>query len=56
MNKEQIDKAIEEIREHCLNNACNHCEAQTIRGCVFMSSYPMAWFTTEEADKIENEE
>lgn len=53
MNKEKIDKVVKEIREHCRNNVCRNCEAQTIHGCVFMSSYPNEWFTTEEADKIE---
>ena len=56
MTREEIDKVVKEIREHCRNNACRHCEAQTIHGCVFLSSYPEAWFTTEEADKIEREE
>ena len=56
MTKEEIEQAVKEIREHCRNNNCINCEAQTTHGCVFMSSYPNEWFTTEEADKAESEE
>lgn len=52
MTRERIDKVVKEIREHCRNNNCRTgCEAYTIHGCVFMSSYPNEWFTTKEADK-----
>lgn len=51
MTREEIDKTVEEIREHCRNNICNNCEAYTIHGCVFMSSYPDSWFTTEESEE-----
>ena len=55
MTKEEIDKVVKEIREHCRKNNCGNCEAKTIHGCVFMSAYPNEWFTTEEADKEESE-
>lgn len=55
MTREEINKVVEEIREHCRNNNCSNCEAKTIHGCVFLSGYPNEWFTTEEADK-ESEE
>lgn len=52
MTRERIDKVVKEIREHCRNHSCRYdCEAYTIHGCVFMSSYPNEWFTTKEADK-----
>lgn len=55
MTKEEINKAIEEIRGHCRNNSCQNCEAYTVHGCAFMSSYPNAWLTIIEADKEESE-
>lgn len=51
MTREEIDKVVKEIREHCKNNNCNNCEAKTINGCVFRSGFPNEWLTTEEADK-----
>jgi hypothetical protein len=51
MTREEIDKTVKEIRDHCRNNVCDHCEAHTIHGCVFMSSYPDELFTTEEAEE-----
>ena len=53
MKREEIDNVIKEIREHCRNNNCRNCEAYSIHGCVFMSSYPDEWFTTKEAEKEE---
>lgn len=50
MTKEKIDEVVKEIREHCRHNNCRNCDAYTIHGCVFMSSYPNEWFTTEKAD------
>lgn len=50
MTREEIDKVVKEIREHRRNN---NCKAYTIHGCVFMSSYPDSWFTTEEAESEE---
>ena len=55
MTREEIDKTIKEIREHCRNAYCRNCDARTVYGCVFMSSYPNEWLTTIEADK-ESEE
>ena len=43
MTREEIDKVVKEIREHCRNNCCRSCEAYTVDGCVFMSSYPNEW-------------
>lgn len=54
MTREEIDKAVKEIREHCRNNNCRTCEAFTNQGCVFMSSYPNAWFTIVEAKDVES--
>lgn len=57
MTREEIDKVVKEIREHCRSRNCrSNCEAYTIYGCVFTGSYPNAWFTTEEVDKAESEE
>jgi len=55
IDRKEIDNMIKEIREYCKNNNCKECEAYTIHGCVFMSSFPNEWFTTEEADKEEQE-
>ena len=55
MTSEEIDKVVEEIREHCRNNHCKHCEAYTIHGCVFLSGEPNEWFTTEEAESEDEE-
>lgn len=52
MTREEIDKVVKEIREHCRNNNCRNCEAQINNGCVFMSSYPNEW----AYDKTESEE
>ena len=53
MTREEINKVIEEIREHCKNNSCLHCEAYTVHGCVFITSYPNEWLTTIELNKEE---
>lgn len=54
MTREEIDKVVKEIREHCRNSNCRSCDAYTIHGCVFMSSYQNEWFTTEEAEELED--
>lgn len=57
MTREEIDKAVKKIRGHCRNRvSCRNCEAKSVYGCVFMSSYPFEWFTTEEADKAKSNE
>lgn len=56
MTKEEINKTVEEIREHCRNNNCRRCEGYTRYGCIFMTSYPNQWLTTIELDKEESEE
>ncbi len=56
MTKDEIDKAVKEIREHCRHNNCRNCEAYTIHECVFMNGSPDEWFTIEEADKEGGEE
>lgn len=47
MTKEEIDEIVKKVREHCRNNNCRNCNAETILGCVFLSGYPNEWFTTE---------
>lgn len=57
MTKEEINNAIEKIREHCSkHNACYNCEAFTHHKCMFVTRYPNHWLTTIELDKEESEE
>ena len=56
MTREEIAKVVKEIKEHCRNNHCKNCEAQTAYGCVFMSGYPDNWVYIVGSDKVESEE
>ena len=49
MTPQEIDRAIEVIREYCKSADCLNCDYySTLTGCVFTDDAPYEWKTLEE--------
>lgn len=50
MTPQEIDRAIEVIREYCKSADCLNCDYSTLTGCIFTDDAPYMWKTLEETE------